>query len=199
MSFDYNTQHIGEHKDKKVYLFDTGVFARSEEIASVCGSDFIEIFSKLPEEYFFVTNEVLLELMNGPRTILPGFFMKHILNAEGAMDRTLKENRFIIEKDGNLSYIVLNKVSSVDYSQILLCQNHKELILVSNDRKLLKSAAQILPDRVIGFPTLIINLSQKYPSNKPLMYVRKVIDEHYELKNIFRLSTDKESKMRNNS
>ena len=185
MSFDINKQNISKYIDKKIYLFDSGVFARSEEISSACKVDFIDVFNELPAEYFFVSNEVVVEIANGPRHLNYGYFMHHILNSEGAMDSSWKENRFLIEEAGEIRYVVLNKISNVDYGQVTLAQNHKELTLVSNDRKLLKSAAQIIPGRVLGMPVLIERLSEKYPQNKKLKVINTAVKKIYELKNPF--------------
>ena len=183
MNYDFNLQRLNELKGKKLHLFDSSVFVRSEEIFKVSGVDFIDSFQLLEEEYFFVSNEALMELSNGPRRVNFKSFLNHILNVEGGMDKKWKENRFIIEKDGRLGYIVLNKISSIDYLQVLLCQNHPTLTLVSSDRKLLKSAAQIIPGRVLGFPVLVERLTNKYPKNKDIKVINETIKNIYEMKN----------------
>lgn len=183
MNYDFNTQRLNGLKGKKLYLFDSSVFIRSEEIFKVSGVDFINTFQLLLEEYFFVTNEVLMELSNGPRRLNLKNLLDHILNTGGRMDRKWKENRFIVENDSKLGYVVLNKISSIDYSQVFLCQNHRILTLVSNDRKLLKSAAQIIPGRVLGFPVLVERLKNKYPKNINLQIINETIKNIYEMKN----------------
>jgi hypothetical protein len=145
---------------------------------------------EFPNEYFFVSNEVVVEIENRPRKFKFGYFINHILNSPISMDSNWKENRFLVKENGETRYITLNKVSNVDYGQISLAQNHPELTLVSNDRKLLKSAAHIIPGRVLGMPILIERLCDKYPDNKPLKSIKKTLGQTHELKS----SLDKSKK-----
>lgn len=191
MSFEINNIHISKHKGKDMYLLDSSVFVKSEEMSLSCSIDFIDTLSSLSRECFFISNEVLVELMNGPRQVNIGYFQNHILNVEGSMDHSLKENRFIIEENGQLKVIKLNKVSIVDYNQIHLCQNHTELILISNDRKQLKSAAQVIPGRVLGLPVLVNKLATKYPANKRISELNNFSKKVYEIKNALNKSDTK--------
>jgi len=95
-------------------------------------------------------------------------FINHVLNAESAINADWKENRFLIKDNGQTKYIVLNKISPTDYAQILLCQNHPELVLVVNDRKMLRSGSQIIPERIIGIPALLNRLLDVFPENDRL-------------------------------
>jgi hypothetical protein len=42
MDFDLNRKSIEQHKDKNLYLLDSGVFVVPEEIASVCEQDLLK-------------------------------------------------------------------------------------------------------------------------------------------------------------
>jgi hypothetical protein len=140
---------------------------------------------------YFISNDVVLELMNGPRNFN---FLKlvkgKILNAEGSLDHNSKFKSFIIEKNGRLSAIPLYGISAEDYNQILLCQNHAELILISNDIKLIKDATVILDKRIKGVPNLIdlIEKEEKYSPEAGIL--KKFIDVNrkrigdFDLKNL---------------
>lgn len=184
MSLGNNRDRIEKYAGKTIYLFDTGVFARSEEIQKFCGINFVDVFKKLPNEHFFISNEVLCEISNS-RNLNYDYFLNHLLNAEGSMDPNWKENRFLFEENGEIKIVVLNKVSRTDYMQVLLCQNHEELILVSNDRKLLKSAVQVIPGQVLGVPVLVERLRRKYSDIKELEMIGNTLKQIYKLKNPF--------------
>ena len=131
-----------------------------------------------------MTNDVFVELSNGPRQIPVTFITEHIINSEGSFLPDWKENRFLIKENGEIRYIVLNKISTVDYSQVLLCQNHPELTLVSNDHKLLKSAKVVLIDRVIGPPSLIEQLIDLHPIHEDLKKITEAVKKIYSFKKV---------------
>lgn len=187
MSNNYNNRKIASIKNKKIYLLDTSLYIRSEEIFEVTGLSLINILHASNKVAFFSTNTVFTELSRGKRQISPKFIYDHILNSEISMNPKWRENRFIIEKNGKIGYIVLNKISATDYGQILLCQNHPELALVANDHKLLKSAKIILKKRVIGPPTLIKQLLQFHPQNKKLHKINKVVKKLYKIKKVSKI------------
>ena len=100
------------------------------------------------------------------------------------MSYDLKENRFLIEEDGQIKYIVLNKISAQDYNQVLLCQNHPELTLVSNDRKLLKSASLILKERAIGINTFMDRMIELEPKTKEYQTLKEEALKLFKLKKV---------------
>lgn len=168
MSYDLNVSKLTKFKGKTIFLFDSSTFCRYEELSLYSGINFFEVVGKLDRIVFLLTNEVIVELMNGPRKLHPKFLLDHIINVEGSMDHSLKENRFLYEKEGKLHYLVLNKVSAVDWNQVMLCQNHSDLILVTNDKKLLKSSKVILGDRSFGAASLLYKLMEMYPNDADL-------------------------------
>ena len=138
---------------------------------------------------FFILTNVLSELIQGPNGISPtqlNPFFNHILAPESAMGNDKKENRFLINVKGKIKYVVLNKISVTDYAQVLVCQNHKELTLVANDKKMLKSAAQVIKERrVTGIPALLDKLLTLYPNNERLRVLKKTGDELFTKKHAF--------------
>ena len=108
---------------------------------------------------------------------------KDSLNWQKSGKRTIGRNIIfiegsLIEENGEVKYIVLNNISATDYAQILICQNHKTLILVANDKKMLKSAIQVIKERrVIGIPALLNWLLVLYPDNGRLKALKETGDK----------------------
>jgi hypothetical protein len=178
---DENNKILATKGKKYNFLFDTSTIIYFQVMYEHCGASIFVAFKECSDVNFFVLNDVLSELMQGLRGVNPtqlNIFFDHILNSESSMDHNRKENRFLIEKDGEIKYVVLNNISATDYAQVLICQNHRELILVANDKKMLKSAAQIIKERrVIGIPALLDKLLVLYPSNERLKLLKKTGDE----------------------
>lgn len=188
-----NSSIIFNSGKKHNFLFDTSTIRYFEEMYRQCGASIFFAMSQMEDVNFFACNEVLSELMNGPGGFNPAnfnIFFNHILSSESSMNRDRKENRFLINEDGEVKYIVLNKISATDYAQILLCQNHPELVIVANDRKLIKSGAQVIPSRrVIGIPALLNRLLKIYPDNERIKALKKTGDEMYIKKHAFGADT----------
>ncbi|MBI2196106.1 hypothetical protein HYU45_00655 [Candidatus Daviesbacteria bacterium] len=184
-------------KGKKYnFLFDTSTILYFQEMHKYCGASIFKAIEECPDVTFFVLNDVLSELMQGSKAINPtqlGSFLNHILNVESSMDRSRKENRFLISEDGEIKYIVLNSISATDYAQILVCQNHPQLTLVANDKKMIKSAAQVIKGRrTLGIPSFLDRLLVLYPDNERLKVLKKTGDELFVKKHAFgNISEDK--------
>lgn len=190
MDIDINRNIIAEKGKKYNFLLDTSTIIYLEIIWKKCGANMLMTLEKLPDINFFVTSQVLVELMSGKKgysTGILGDYDGHILNSEGSFVPNWKENRFLIEQDCEVRYIVLNKISDTDYSQILMCQNHLELTLVTNDRKMLKSGVQvILGRRIFGIPAFLEKLIDLYPKNKRLLVIKETADQMFIKKNPFK-------------
>lgn len=198
---DLNNKVLLESGKKYNFLFDTSAILRFQALYEVCGVSIFKAINECKDINFFILNEVIMELMQGTKSISPtqiGGLLNHILNSESSMDRSHKENRFIINEKGQIKYIVLNKVSATDYAQILMCQNHPELTLVSNDKKMLKSAAQVIKGRrVIGIPALLDRLLILYPENERVKTLKKTGDKIFKKKHAFgSISKDQFNKLK---
>lgn len=196
---DHNKQTLLTQGKKYNFLFDTSTILYFQVIHQHCGASIFAAINECPEVNFFVLNDVLSELMQGKKGINPtqlNVFMNHILNSESAMDRNRKENRFLIEEDGEIKYIVLSSISATDYAQVLICQNYTQLMLVANDKKMLKSAAQVLEGRrTLGIPAFLDRLLLLYPENERLKALKKAGDELFVKKHAFgNISEDKFNK-----
>lgn len=186
---DQNNQTLLTQGKKYNFLFDTSTILYFQVLHEHCGASIFTAIKECAEVNFFVLNDVLSELMQGKKGINPtqlNLFMNHILNSESAMDRNRKENRFLIEEDGQKKYIVLSSISATDYAQVLVCQNHTQLVLVANDKKMLKSAAQVLEGRrTLGIPAFLDRLLLLYPHNERLKELKKAGDELFVKKHAF--------------
>ncbi len=185
---DQNTNLLAKKGREYNFLLDSSTIIYFEKMHGQCGVSIFTAFQELPDVEFFVCNDVLSELISGTKGFNPiqlRIFVGHIINAESSMMHGWKENRFLVQENGETKYVVLNKISSADYAQILLCQNHPELVLVANDRKMLKSAIQVLGNRAIGIPALLNQLLQHYPSNKRLQMLKKTGNEMFLQKHAF--------------
>lgn len=155
---NYNSEKLKKSNRKYKFLLDTSAYTSYEEIFIHTGVFVPEVILESQNFDYFLSNDVIVELMNGPRN---DNFLKlakdRILNAEGAFDKTMKHSMSIIEDDGKLNAINLYKISATDMSQIMLCMNHPDLILVSNDEKLIKNATVTLKGntRIKGVPNSI--------------------------------------------
>ena len=186
---EQNNSILSKNGKKYNYLFDTSAILYFQTLYEHGGASIFKAIEECPNVEFYVINDVLSELMQGPKGINPtqtAPFLNHLLIAESAMDHNRKENRFIIKEGGELKFIVLNSISATDYAQVLVCQNHEELTLVSNDIKLLKSASQVLTGRrTTGIPALLDKLLFLYPNNKSLLTLKKTGDSIFVKRHAF--------------
>jgi hypothetical protein len=102
-----------------------------------------------------------------------------VLWAESAsIDPSSKVNMGLYNAtDGQIKSYTHNKISQADQNQILLCQNHLKLVLLTNDHKLLRSAAPVLPNRIMdlkNFFELLVNTE-----NPHLRKVWQELLDHY--------------------
>jgi len=186
---DENNQIISIKSKKYNYLFDTSTILYFQTLYEHSGASIFEALKECNDVNFFVITDVLSELLQGNKGLTPlhlKIFFDHILNSECSMDPNWKENRFLVMENNEVKYIVLNKISPIDYAQVLICQNHKELILVTNDKKMLKSAAQVIKDRrVLGIPALLDKLIFLYPNNQRLKILKETGDNIFIKKHAF--------------
>lgn len=183
MTYDLNNKKLKAINPKKIYLLDSSAYIRYEELYSMSGINLFSILEKITDIEILMTNDVLVELMNGPRVLSAKFMLDHIINSEGSMDHSLKENRFLFESEGKLSYLTQNMISATDWGQIFLCQNHPELTLVTNDRKQFKSARAVINDRVVGAFSFLELLIDVYRDNMDLKELRKKALELFDFNN----------------
>lgn len=185
MSFDINENKIKKlsNAGKELFLIDSSAFCRFEEVDRISDFSFLTYLKNVSHVHFFVTNEVLMEIANGPRNLNFSFFNDYMLNAEVSFSPNYKENKFIIEENGILKYVELNKISGQDYGQIHLAQNHPELKIVTNDEKFLKSATSLLGEERVRTPFNFLEfIINKDPQNHELKKYRDASLDIFKLK-----------------
>lgn len=172
-----NLEKIKSSDRKYKFLLDTSAYVAFELIYTEVGVFIPELLLESKFFDYFVTNNIIMELMNGPRNNnFLEYFKNKILNVEASFDRTMKHSLNVIEEDGKLSGINLYKISANDMGQIMLCQNYSDLILVANDQKLIKNATVVLKGnkRIKGVPNMIDLIVQ----NEPVSDRITILDEY---------------------
>lgn len=143
-----------------IFLFDTNIIIKLWNENPVI----LDALDKYKDVDYKVTNETVMELANGDiNEFFPKVSSKYqqllnhmVQNDAYHGDSTWRENRFLFEKNGQVFYTVGNKISSVDYGIVSMCQNYN-FVLVTNDKKILKSARLVLPrDQVIDYYEFIV-------------------------------------------
>jgi hypothetical protein len=141
----------------KTYLLDTNIVIKllKEEpdiLMSMNSSSVID---------YKIDNNVAMELIKGEENqFFPkmskkyqDLLLNHMINNDCYVTSSLeKENRIIKEdKEGKLYIQTGNKISPTDYGLLIICQNNPDFILVSEDKKLIKNASRMFPQkRYIG-------------------------------------------------
>lgn len=82
MSYDLNNAKLSKLINKTLFLIDSSAFCRIEELAVATGLHLLLLMKSSTKTHFLLTNEVFVELMNGPRVLHPKFILDHIINAE---------------------------------------------------------------------------------------------------------------------
>jgi len=98
--------------------------------------------------------------------VLSNKFLKllgHVINNTGYnfTEGSLQNDYIRYEKNKNIYFVNGNKISINDYSLINICENNKDYILVTDDKKLSRSAKIILnSERVLNFQEFIDELKE---------------------------------------
>ncbi len=143
-----NSAVIESIGNKKLFLLDASAIILIEELSRMVGIDTLGKIQDSSTHYFFISNEVYCEVSRN----CADFFDAHsncILNAEGSTAHR-KLSTIPIEIEGEMRVMTINNISHEDWNQIWLCRNHMQLTLVTNDKKLIKSAAIVIGERVIN-------------------------------------------------
>jgi hypothetical protein len=71
-----------------------------------------------------------------------------------------------IKEDGSVGFVTLNKLASDDWGQIMLAYNHEDLLLVTNDSKMFKTARAVTEGRAIAFHDFFEKVSPYWDGDK---------------------------------
>ncbi|MEK7059550.1 MAG: hypothetical protein AAB971_02215 [Patescibacteria group bacterium] len=153
-----------------ILLIDSSAYVEIQRIANETGYHALNfIINRYPKIDFFFSADVFRELnARGISSNAPNIASR-ALQAEGvSIDPSSKVNLGLYNStDGQIKSYNHNKISQADQNQILLCQNHLELVLLTTDHKLLRSAAPVLPNRIMDLQNLfelLVNTENPYLS-----------------------------------
>jgi hypothetical protein len=160
---EHNDAILAASRGELILLIDASAYGEIQRVANETGyhalNFIVHRYSKID---FFFSEDVFREL--NARGISPNApnMANRVLQAEGvSIDPTSKVNVGMYNStDGQIKSYTHNKISQADQNQILLCQNHLELVLLTTDHKLLRSAAPVLPNRIMdlqNFFELLVN------------------------------------------
>ena len=120
-------------------------FKISEDIA---GELSVKEYAKFNED--FVLSNKFLKLL--------GHIIKNI--GPSCTEESLQNDYIKYEQDRNIYFVNGNKISINDYSLINICENNKNYILVTDDKKLIRSAKIILnSERILNFQEFLDELN----------------------------------------
>jgi hypothetical protein len=150
-----NTYILSASTARAKLLLDANVLSYSQRALEETGIDLLDLLDSLHGTVdWFVGSRVAVDLYNNG--VLPGV-LKNLLNCDYP---DMKMNEFPYEKkDGSLAFTKLNTVSGDDWAQICLAYNHPELIIVTNDSRMFKSAHAVLRGRAIALHDFLQQLS----------------------------------------
>lgn len=165
-----------------IYLLDGNIVDIFEYVLNHTRVDLFEEIEKQEGYTFMFTSGVAAELMNRPGSIDMNIIKHHIINTSGSSS-SKKENRFIIEEDGESRVAFGNMVSIVDWEMVLLCQENKRLMLVTNDYGLTKNALRAIGEnRTKTIYSLLNELSENQSNDGPVKKAIKCLGAMKKLK-----------------
>lgn len=154
---EYNDRVLAASRGELILLIDSSAYEEIQRIANETGYHALNfIINRYPKIDFYFSADVFREL--NARGLSPNApnIASRALQAEGvSIDRSSKVSVGLYNStDGKIKSYNHNKISQADQNQILLCQNHLQLVLLTTDHKLLRSAAPVLPNRIMDLQNL---------------------------------------------
>jgi len=177
---DVNAHILSKSTAKAKLLFDANIFSYAEDAYHATGYHLLDYMETIKGTVdWFVGSRVAVDLYNNK--ILPGI-LKNILNCDYP---DVKMDQFpYVKKDGSVGFVKLNKLSGDDWSQICLAYNYQELIVVTNDSRMFKSAHPVLEGRAIGFHDFLEKISPYWQNDENWQTLLKwFIDNKHPLRN----------------
>src|SRR6185295_3804211 len=136
MNMENNDTILAASRGELILLIDSSAYGEIQRLANETGCHALNfIFRRYPKIDFFFSEDVFREL--NARDLSPNALnmAQRFLQAEGvSIDPSSKVDIGLYNStDGRIKSYRNNKISQADHSQILLCQNHLELTLLTND------------------------------------------------------------------
>lgn len=144
-------------------LFDANVLSYAQDAFRETGYHLIDYMENIRGRLdWFVSSRIAVDLYNNK--IYDGILSTYILNCDYP---DVKMHLFpYMKKDGNVGFVRLNRISGDDWSQINLAYQYKDLIIVTNDSKMFKSAHTVLSGRAIAFHDFLDKISAYWPEDE---------------------------------
>lgn len=144
-------------------LIDSSAFIAFQKIGAATGTHPMNLLELNPNIDYYFSNAVVNEFVRGSQGLSPdtvNMLERSLEDEMAVIGDGLKDNRHLyIDKNGKTRWTTLNTISSVDSGQILLCQNHDDLVLLTNDHNMLKNATALLDRRLMDVETLLRMMS----------------------------------------
>jgi hypothetical protein len=152
-----NDATLAASRGDLILLIDSSAYEEIRRLANETGYHALNfIIRRYPKIDFYFSQDVFQEL--NARELSPNIInmAQRALKAEGSsIEPKGKVNLGLYNAtDGTIRSYKHNKISHNDQNQILLCQNHLELTLLTTDHKLLRSAAPVLKNRIMDLQNL---------------------------------------------
>jgi hypothetical protein len=180
-----------EENDKKLaaskaylkMLVDSSAFLSLQDIGAGTGIHPLNIIEENPNLDYFFTSAVANELIKSREGLNPNtlnILKKSLRDEMTSGESGHKEARTLYKaKDGSIKVATLTAVSGVDQGQILLCQNHRDIVLLTNDHRMLKNAAAVLDNRLMDVLNLL-ELMSDVP-DKTYQHIWTKMRKYYEV------------------
>ena len=164
---EYNDRIISDNSAHLKLLIDSSAFISFKNIEAEAGTNPLQLIDKNPNIDYFFAVAMINELIKGREGFnfeTQSMFKKALHDETSSTDD--KESRHLYtDKDGNIKFANLTKISVVDYGQILLCQNHTNLVLLTDDHRMQKNSGALLDRRLMDTLNLL-ELMAEVPDKK---------------------------------
>lgn len=180
---NHNTEILSASNARIKILIDTNAYIELEKVADNTSVDTLYELSKwYGDVEYFISQSVFLELskIKDGRLEMPNIKYDNVCRIleDDIVGDNIKHNEFLYkDKKCNIKTIKMNNISLTDYGCILLCQNNEDLILLTNDHKMQKSANALINGRLMDIPTLFRYLATDQAlnnvENEPFNDIRK--------------------------
>lgn len=161
---DENDRRLAKSNADLKLLIDSSAYLDLYRIGIGTGLHPLNLLAPYDKIDYFFAEAMARELMQGKEGINPNtvnMLKRSLVDEHAVLNHADKENRFLYDsKEGGVRVATLNTMSNVDYGQILLCQNHKELVLLTDDHRMQKSAAALLDRRLMDVENFLELMAQ---------------------------------------
>ena len=173
---DYNTHRLNESIAIAKLLLDANVLSYAQEAFIATGVHLLNYLDALEGKVdWFVASCVARDLHNNSMYDIKVLAPK-ILNCD-SIDMKMEDFPFIKEDD-SLGFVKLNRIAGDDWAQISLAHNHQDLIVVTNDSAMFKSAHASLEGRAIAFHDLLEKISPHWVGDKEWLQLKKWLNKN---------------------